>query len=79
MLADSFETTCADFCRQLSSHATGTLGVSLSLRDGTITLSETWSRQLSEDTTGNVSCASAYPAVALLKTYYWNHTGLDHR
>ncbi|KAG6551992.1 hypothetical protein Mapa_006298 [Marchantia paleacea] len=40
--------------RQLSSHATGTLGVSLSLRDGTITLSETWSRQLSEDTTGNI-------------------------
>ncbi|KAL2613341.1 hypothetical protein R1flu_025033 [Riccia fluitans] len=40
--------------RQLSSHSTGTLGASLSLRDGTITLSNTWSRQLTEDTTGNI-------------------------
>ncbi|KAL3679639.1 hypothetical protein R1sor_022595 [Riccia sorocarpa] len=40
--------------RQLSSHSTGTLAASLSLRDGTITLSNTWSRQLSEDTTGNI-------------------------
>ncbi|CAM6104551.1 unnamed protein product [Calypogeia fissa] len=40
--------------RQLSSHTTATMGVSLSLRDGTITLANTWSRQLTEDTTGNI-------------------------
>jgi len=41
-------------CRQLSTHSTGTLGLSVSLRDGSVTLANTWSRQLSEDTTGNV-------------------------
>jgi DnaJ family protein C protein 11 len=40
--------------RQLSTHSTGTLGLSLSLRDGSVTLANTWSRQLSEDTTGNI-------------------------
>jgi DnaJ family protein C protein 11 len=45
----SFQTS-----RQLSSHATGTLGVTWSLRDGSITLANTWSRQLSENTTGNI-------------------------
>ena len=42
-------------CRQLSTHSTGTSGLSVSLRDGSVTLANTWSRQLSEDTTGNVS------------------------
>jgi hypothetical protein len=41
--------------RQLSTHSTGTSGLSVSLRDGSVTLANTWSRQLSEDTTGNVS------------------------
>ncbi|CAK9883200.1 unnamed protein product [Sphagnum jensenii] len=45
----SFQTS-----RQLSAHATGTLGVTWSLRDGSITLANTWSRQLSENTTGNI-------------------------
>ncbi|XP_024367053.1 chaperone protein dnaJ 13 [Physcomitrium patens] len=40
--------------RQLSAHSTGTLGLSFSFRDGSLTLSNTWSRQLSEDTTGNI-------------------------
>jgi hypothetical protein len=51
----SFQTS-----RQLSAHATGTLGVTWSLRDGSITLANTWSRQLSENTTGNVSTSSVY-------------------
>lgn len=42
-------------CRQLSSHSTGTLGLSVSLKDGSATLANTWSRQLSKDTTGSVS------------------------
>lgn len=40
--------------RQLSTHSTGTSGLSVSLRDGSVTLANTWSRQLSEDTTGNI-------------------------
>ena len=41
--------------RQLSTHSTGTSGLTVSLRDGSVTLANTWSRQLSEDTTGTVS------------------------
>ena len=44
--------------RQLSTHSTGTSGVTVSLRDGSVTLANTWSRQLSEDTTGTVSWVS---------------------
>lgn len=40
--------------RQLSSHTTGTVGISLSLVDGHINLSNSWTRQLSEHTTGNI-------------------------
>ncbi|KAL2547428.1 Chaperone protein dnaJ 13 [Forsythia ovata] len=40
--------------RQLSLHSTATMGVAMSLRDGSINLSNTWSRQLSETTNGNI-------------------------
>ncbi|KAL3619399.1 Chaperone protein dnaJ 13 [Castilleja foliolosa] len=40
--------------RQLSVHSTGIMGVTMSLRDGSINLSNTWSRQLSETTNGNI-------------------------
>ncbi|CAM6011466.1 unnamed protein product [Sphagnum balticum] len=45
----SFQTS-----RQLSAHATGTLALSWSLTDRSLTLANTWSRELSEDTTGNI-------------------------
>ncbi|GFQ04014.1 chaperone protein Dnaj 13 [Phtheirospermum japonicum] len=40
--------------RQLSVHSTGIMGVTMSLRDGSINLSNTWSRQLSETSNGNI-------------------------
>lgn len=40
--------------RQLSSHTTGTLGLSLALKDSSLTLVNIWTRQLSDDITGNV-------------------------
>ncbi|KAL6579072.1 Chaperone protein dnaJ 13 [Orobanche minor] len=40
--------------RQLSVHSTAIMGITMSLRDGSINLSNTWSRQLSETTNGNI-------------------------
>lgn len=43
--------------RQLSNHSTATMGVSMSLRDGSINLSNTWTRQLSPTANGNIELA----------------------
>nr|PNR26721.1 hypothetical protein PHYPA_030202 [Physcomitrium patens] len=43
--------------RQLSALYTGTLGLTCSCSDGSLTLSNAWSRQLSQDTTGNIRLA----------------------
>ncbi|KAL5225529.1 hypothetical protein ABZP36_012168 [Zizania latifolia] len=43
--------------RQISPHSTATSGLSLSLRDGSINLSNAWTRQLSENTVGNIQLA----------------------
>ncbi|XP_047937924.1 chaperone protein dnaJ 13 [Salvia hispanica] len=40
--------------RQLSVHSTASLGITASLRDGSMNLSNTWSRQLSETSNGNI-------------------------
>lgn len=40
--------------RQLSSHSTATMAVAMSLRDGSINLSNNWTRQISETTNGNI-------------------------
>ncbi|CAA6666783.1 unnamed protein product [Spirodela intermedia] len=40
--------------RHLSIHSTGTTGIAVSLRDGSVNLSNTWTRQLSETSTGNI-------------------------
>ncbi|KAK6935181.1 DnaJ-like protein C11, C-terminal [Dillenia turbinata] len=40
--------------RQLSLHSTGTIGIATSLKDGSINLSNTWTRQLSETSNGNI-------------------------
>ncbi|KAL9433798.1 hypothetical protein AB3S75_028609 [Citrus x aurantiifolia] len=40
--------------RHLSSHSTATMAVALSLRDGSINLSNNWTRQISETTNGNI-------------------------
>ncbi|XP_020094069.1 chaperone protein dnaJ 13 isoform X2 [Ananas comosus] len=40
--------------RQVSAHSTATSGLSVSLRDGSINLSNGWTRQLSEHTVGNI-------------------------
>ncbi|XP_020591708.1 chaperone protein dnaJ 13 [Phalaenopsis equestris] len=40
--------------RQLSQHSMATLGIAVSLRDGSVNLSNAWTRQLSETTIGNV-------------------------
>ncbi|KAK1565569.1 hypothetical protein Q3G72_029759 [Acer saccharum] len=40
--------------RHLSSHSTATMAVAMSLRDGSINLSNTWTRQLSETSSGNI-------------------------
>jgi len=39
---------------QLSSHSTATMGIAMSLKDGSLNLSNSWTRQLSETATGNV-------------------------
>ncbi|XP_073047860.1 chaperone protein dnaJ 13 [Primulina eburnea] len=43
--------------RQLSIHSTATAGVTMSLKDGSLNLSNTWTRQLSETTNGNIQLA----------------------
>ncbi|KAK9198398.1 hypothetical protein WN944_013582 [Citrus x changshan-huyou] len=40
--------------RHLSSHSTATMAVAMSLRDGSINLSNNWTRQISETTNGNI-------------------------
>lgn len=40
--------------RQLSHHSTATSGIAIALKDGSVNLSNTWTRQLSESTAGNV-------------------------
>ncbi|ERN00724.1 hypothetical protein AMTR_s00106p00102120 [Amborella trichopoda] len=40
--------------RHVSLHSTATSGITVSLRDGSINLSNTWTRQLSETSTGNI-------------------------
>ncbi|KAK4422890.1 Chaperone protein dnaJ 13 [Sesamum alatum] len=40
--------------RQLSAHSTALMGLTMSLRDGSINLSNTWTRQLSDTTNGNI-------------------------
>ncbi|CAN6310529.1 unnamed protein product [Urochloa humidicola] len=40
--------------RQISPHCTATSGLAVSLRDGSINLSNAWSRQLSENAVGNI-------------------------
>ncbi|KAH6777394.1 DNAJ heat shock N-terminal domain-containing protein [Perilla frutescens var. frutescens] len=40
--------------RQLSAHSTASMGITMSLRDGSLNLSNTWSRQLSETTNANI-------------------------
>lgn len=42
------------FFSNLSLHSTATMGTAMSLRDGTINLSNAWTRQLSETSNGNV-------------------------
>ncbi|KAL3499580.1 hypothetical protein ACH5RR_038673 [Cinchona calisaya] len=43
--------------RQLSQHSSATMGLAMSLRDGSINLSNNWTRQLSETTNGNIQLA----------------------
>ncbi|XP_021814440.1 chaperone protein dnaJ 13 [Prunus avium] len=43
--------------RNMSSHLTATMGLSMSLRDGSLNLSNTWVRQLSETASGNIQLA----------------------
>ncbi|CAN8316502.1 unnamed protein product [Cochlearia groenlandica] len=43
--------------RQLSIHSTATINISKSLSDGSINLSNTWTRQLSETSSGNIELA----------------------
>ncbi|KAJ0047971.1 hypothetical protein Pint_15874 [Pistacia integerrima] len=40
--------------RNLSQHSTATMAIAMSLRDGSINLSNNWTRQLSETTSGNI-------------------------
>ncbi|KAF9613739.1 hypothetical protein IFM89_010249 [Coptis chinensis] len=44
----------AQMTRHLSRHSTATSGVAISLRDGSINLSNAWTRQLSEASRGNI-------------------------
>ncbi|CAK9181936.1 unnamed protein product [Ilex paraguariensis] len=39
---------------QLSPHSTATMGIAMSLRDGSVNLSNVWTRQLSETANGNI-------------------------
>lgn len=43
--------------RHLSQHLTATMGLALSLRDGSLNLSNIWTRQLSETASGNIELA----------------------
>ncbi|XP_040986142.1 chaperone protein dnaJ 13 [Juglans microcarpa x Juglans regia] len=43
--------------RQLSLHSTATMGIVMSLKDGSLNLSNSWTRQLSETATGNIQLA----------------------
>lgn len=43
--------------RQLSQNSSATMGLAVSLKDGSINLSNTWTRQLSETTNGNIQLA----------------------
>ncbi|KAL6979741.1 Chaperone protein dnaJ 13 [Sarracenia purpurea var. burkii] len=43
--------------RNLSLHSTATMGIAMSLRDGSINLSNSWTRQLSETSSGNIQLA----------------------
>jgi DnaJ family protein C protein 11 len=43
--------------RQISPHSTATSGLALSLRDGSINLSNAWTRQLSDNIVGNIQLA----------------------
>ncbi|KAK9927556.1 hypothetical protein M0R45_024737 [Rubus argutus] len=43
--------------RHLSQHLTATMGLALSLRDGSLNLSNMWTRQLSETASGNIELA----------------------
>jgi DnaJ family protein C protein 11 len=43
--------------RQLSLHSTATMGLAMSLRDGSLNLSNSWTRQLSETANGNIQLA----------------------
>ncbi|PON93020.1 Terminal organelle assembly protein [Trema orientale] len=40
--------------RQLSAHSTATMACAMSLRDGSLNLTNTWTRQLSDTSTGNI-------------------------
>nr|ATB19888.1 putative OWL1 [Juniperus drupacea] len=40
--------------RHLSLHSTGTMGISVSFKDGSVNLENTWTRQLSESSSGNI-------------------------
>ncbi|XP_023005370.1 chaperone protein dnaJ 13-like [Cucurbita maxima] len=40
--------------RHLTLHSTATMGISMSLKDGSLNLSNAWTRQLSETTNGNI-------------------------
>lgn len=44
---------------QLSIHSTATINISKSFSDGSINLTNTWTRQLSETSSGNV-CSSLF-------------------
>ncbi|XP_050264483.1 chaperone protein dnaJ 13 [Quercus robur] len=43
--------------RQLSSHSTATMALAVSLRDGSLNLSNSWTRQLTETANGNIQLA----------------------
>ncbi|XP_054809472.1 chaperone protein dnaJ 13 [Prosopis cineraria] len=43
--------------RQLSAHSAATMGLAMSLQDGSLNLSNSWNRQLSETTSGNIQLA----------------------
>uniref|UniRef100_A0A7N0UIU1 J domain-containing protein n=1 Tax=Kalanchoe fedtschenkoi TaxID=63787 RepID=A0A7N0UIU1_KALFE len=52
--------------RQLSAHSTATMGLAMSLRDGSINLTNAWTRQLSETSNGNIQLLlGAEPSIAV--------------
>lgn len=62
----------AQASRQLSSHSTGTMGASLSLRDGSVTLTNAWTRQLGQNTAANIQLAVGPEATLAVG---WQHNG----